>query len=84
MAFGYIAFALVDEPIKEEVSKKESSFKKFLQNSYDILMADKNLQIQVTTFLLAYGYLIALPFIILDAQQKISMSGVAIWLFDLF
>lgn len=78
MGLGYIAFALVDEPIKEEVSKKESSFKKFLQNSYDILKADKNLQIQVTTFLLAYGYLIALPFIILDAQQKINLDGVAI------
>lgn len=78
MGFGYIAFALVEEPLKEEVSKKESSFKKFLQNSYDILRADKNLQIQVTTFLLAYGYLIALPFIILDAQQKINLDGVAI------
>lgn len=78
MGLGYISFALVDEPIKEEVSKKESSFKKFLQNSYDILRADKNLQIQVTTFLLAYGYLIALPFIILDAQQKINLDGVAI------
>ena len=78
MGLGYIAFALVDEPIKEEVSKKESSFKEFLQNSYAILKADKNLQIQVTTFLLAYGYLIALPFIILDAQQKIDLDGVAI------
>ncbi len=78
MALGYVAFALVDEPIKEEVSKKERSFKEFLKNSYAILRADKNLQIQVTTFLLAYGYLIALPFIILDAQQKIELDGVAI------
>ncbi len=81
MAFGYISFALVDEPIKEEVSKRESSFGKFLKNSYAILRADKNFQIQVSTFLLAYGYLIALPFIILDAQQKIDLDGVAIgWL----
>lgn len=78
MGFGYLAFSLVDEPPKEEVSKKESSFGKFLQNSYAILRADKNLQIQVTTFLLAYGYLIALPFIILDAQQKIDLDGIAI------
>ncbi|ABB45253.1 Major facilitator superfamily MFS_1 [Sulfurimonas denitrificans DSM 1251] len=81
MALGYISFSLVEEPIKEEVSKKESSFGKFLKNSYVILKADKNFQIQVTTFLLAYGYLIALPFIILDAQQKIDLDGVAIgWL----
>lgn len=78
MGFGYLSFSLVDEPVKEEVSKKESSFREFLKNSYDILKADKHLQIQVTTFLLAYGYLIALPFIILDAQQKINLSGVAI------
>ena len=78
MGLGYLAFSLVDEPIKEEISKKESSFKKFLQNSYLLLKADKHLQIQVTTFLLAYGYLIALPFIILDAQQKINLDGVAI------
>ncbi|MDD2653056.1 MAG: MFS transporter [Sulfurimonas sp.] len=78
MALGYIAFALVDEPEKEEVSKRESSFRKFLQNSLAILKADKNFQTQVTTFLLAYGYLIALPFIILDAQQKINLDGVAI------
>lgn len=81
MAFGYISFSLVEEPIKEEVSKRESSFGKFLKNSYAILRADKNFQIQVSTFLLAYGYLIALPFIILDAQQKIDLDGVAIgWL----
>jgi MFS family permease len=78
MGLGYIAFSLVDEPIKEEVSKKESSFKEFLKNSLALLKADKNLQVQVTTFFLAYGYLIALPFIILDAQQKIDLDGVAI------
>jgi MFS family permease len=81
MALGYISFSLVDEPIKEEISKKESSFGKFLKNSYAILKADKGFQIQVGTFFLAYGYLIALPFIILDAQQKIDLDGVAIgWL----
>lgn len=78
MGLGYLAFSLVDEPIKEEVSEKESSFKEFLKNSWTLLKADKNLQVQVTTFLLAYGYLIALPFIILDAQQKIDLDGVAI------
>jgi MFS family permease len=78
MGLGYIAFSLVDEPIKEEVSKKESSFMEFLKNSWALLKADKNLQVQVTTFFLAYGYLIALPFIILDAQQKIDLDGVAI------
>jgi len=78
MGFGYLSFSLVDEPIKEDVPKKEKSFKEFLSNSFKLLKADKALQIQVTTFLLAYGYLIALPFIILDAQQRINLDGIAI------
>ena len=78
MGFGYLSFALVDEPIKEEVSKKESSFKEFLRNSYALLKSDKHLQVQVATFLFAYGYLIALPFIILDAKEKIDLDGIAI------
>lgn len=81
MGFGYFAFALVDEPIKEDVIKKESSFRKFLQNTWGILVADRHLQIQVATFLLAYGYLIALPFIILDAKAKIELDGAAIGTF---
>jgi len=78
MGFGYLSFGLIDEPKKEKVSKRESSFKKFLQNSMKLLKADKDLQIQLSTFLLGYGYLISLPFIVLDAQVKISLDGVAI------
>ncbi|MCD6172922.1 MAG: MFS transporter [Sulfurimonas sp.] len=78
MGLGYISFGTIDEPIKEKVSQKEKSFKIFLKNSWSLLKSDKDLQIQLTTFLLAYGYLISLPFIILDAQTKIDLDGVAI------
>ena len=78
MGFGYLSFSLVDEPVKKDVAKKEKSFKEFLRNSFALLGADKALQVQITTFLLAYGYLIALPFIILHAQEKINLDGVAI------
>jgi len=78
MGLGYIAFGTIDESIKKEVTQRENSFKKFLHNSLQLLKADKDLQIQLTTFLLAYGYLISLPFIILDAQSKIHLDGVAI------
>jgi len=78
MGLGYLAFGTVDEPVKEEVTQRENSFKKFLHNSWTLLKGDKDLQIQLKTFLLAYGYLIALPFIILDAQMKIDLDGVAI------
>ncbi|NPA59212.1 MAG: MFS transporter [Epsilonproteobacteria bacterium] len=78
MGFGYLSFGTIDEPIKKETGKREKSFKKFLHNSFLLLKADKHLQTQLKTFLLAYGYLIALPFIILDAQEKINLDGVAI------
>ena len=78
MGLGYLSFGTVDEPIKEKVTQRENSFKKFLHNSWLLLKSDKDLQIQLTTFLLAYGYLLSLPFIILDAQTKIELDGVAI------
>ena len=78
MGLGYLSFGTIDEPIKEKVTQREDSFKKFLHNSWLLLKSDKDLQIQLTTFLLAYGYLLSLPFIILDAQTKIELDGVAI------
>lgn len=78
MSFGYIAMGTVDEPEKKEVATREKSFKKFLHNSWNILKNDDTLQNQLKTFLLAYGYLIALPFIILDAKTKIDIDGIAV------
>ena len=78
MGLGYLSFGTIDEPVKEKVSKRENSFKQFLHNSWTLLKGDKDLQIQLKTFLFAYGYLIALPFIILDAQTKIDLDGLAI------
>jgi MFS family permease len=78
MGFGYLAFSGVDEPAKEQIAQRENSFKKFLKNSMHLLKNDTNLQIQITTFLFAYGYLIALPFIILDAKETIDLTGTAV------
>ncbi len=78
MGLGYLAFATVDEPAKEEIAPRENSFKKFLNSALTLLKSDKDLQVQVTTFLFAYGYLIALPFIILEAKENIQLTGLAI------
>lgn len=78
MGLGYVAFGLVEEMPKEKVVQKESSFMQFLRNSWATLMADKRLQIQTVMFLLAYGYLLALPFVVLDAKSKIELSAAAI------
>ena len=78
MSIGFIIFGTVDEPIKSDLSEKESSFILFLKNTIKILKADKRLQLQVITFLLAYSYLLGLPFIIIDATQSIHLSGMMI------
>ena len=75
MGFGYLAISTVAEPIKEKVAIKEKSFRLFLKNAYATLKSDSQLKIQVTTFLLAYSYLFALPFIIVDARDKIELTG---------
>jgi MFS family permease len=78
MLFGFLAFGTIDEPIKQNITKKEKSFKLFLQNAKILLKNDNKLQIQVITFLLAYSYLFSLPFIIVDASSKINLDGTAI------
>jgi MFS family permease len=75
MGLGYWAFGTIEEPIKTNVAKKEKSFKLFLQNAMGILKTDKLLQNQIITFLLAYAYLFALPFIIIDASNSIELGG---------
>jgi len=78
MGFGFWAFGTIDEPIKQNVTTKEKSFKDFLNNAKILLSNDTKLQIQVVTFLLSYSYLFALPFIIVDASSKINLDGAAI------
>ena len=75
MGFGYLAFGLIEEPIKTNLAQKEKSFKEFLKNSFNILKTDTLLQNQIITFLLAYSYLFSLPFIIIDASSTIELGG---------
>jgi len=78
MGFGFWAFGTIEEPLKQNISQKEKSFKEFLKNAKKLLANDSKLQIQVITFLLSYSYLFSLPFIIVDASSKISLDGTAI------
>jgi MFS family permease len=78
MGLGLLAFAAVEEPVKEHFETKIESFTGFLKHALEILKADKQLQTQILTFLFAYSYLVALPFIILDAKEKIDLTGTAI------
>ena len=78
MGIGLLAFATIDEPVKTRFETKIEKFSDFLVHAWEILKADRQLQIQIATFLLAYGYLAAMPFVILDAKQTIHLDGKAV------
>ena len=75
MGIGLLAFATVDEPVKTHFERKIEKFSDFLRHAVELLRSDRQLQIQVSTFLLAYAYLIAMPFVILDAKETIHLGG---------
>jgi MFS family permease len=75
MALGLFAFSTIDEPIKEKISQKEESFWKFIKNAYSIFMSDERLRVQVLITLFGYSFLFALPFVILNAKDSITLSG---------
>ncbi len=75
MSIGLIAFSTVKEPVKNKVAKKERSFVKFVKDSLLFIKKDFNLKNQILSRFFANGYMLALPFIILEAKEKISLSG---------
>ncbi len=75
MAIGFAIFSTIDEPSKENVSKKEKSFKEFIKNSNILLKKDRRLKIQILALFLSYGYLLAMPFVILKAKSSFELSG---------
>ncbi len=75
MAIGFIIFSTIDEPAKENISKKEKSFKEFIKNSIKLLKNDKRLKKQIVVIFLSYAYLLAMPFIILKANSSFKLDG---------
>ena len=78
MGIGLLAFATIDEPVKTHFETKIEKFGDFLIHAGQILKRDRQLQVQIATFLLAYGYLAAMPFVILDAKQTIHLDAKAV------
>ncbi len=78
MLLGVIPYALIQEPIKENIAVKESHFRTFLFNSFSLLRSDGQLRRQIRTYLLAYSHLFSLPFIILHAQAGLHLGGIQV------
>jgi len=75
MAIGFITFVTIDEPIKENISIKEKSFTLFVKNAVTLLKSDQRLQKQIIVILLGYSYFIAMPFVILNANETFTLTG---------
>ena len=75
MAIGFIIFSSINEPPKDKVSKKEKSFKEFIKNSQKLLKSDIRLKRQILAIFLSFGYLLAMPFVILKANSSFELSG---------
>jgi len=78
MTFGVTAFALIEEPVKRNVSTKEKHFGAFIRNAFALLKTDAQLRRQIRAYLFAYAHLLSLPFIILDAEAKLGIAGMEV------
>ena len=75
MGVGFLAFATIDEPYKVNVAIKEKKFSTFLKNATAILKQDKRLQRQILAVFLSFSYFLAMPFVILNANNSFTLTG---------
>lgn len=75
MAIGFFTFITIEEPTKEHVLVKEKDFKSFIQNAIKLLKQDRRLQQQILVIFLGFAYLLAMPFVILNANSSFTLTG---------
>ena len=75
MAIGFVTFVTIEEPVKENISIKEKSFKTFIKNATALLKSDKRLQQQILVIFLSFAYFLSMPFVILSANSSFTLTG---------
>ena len=75
MAIGFVTFVTIEEPVKENISIKEKSFKTFIKNATALLKSDKRLQQQIIVIFLSFAYFLSMPFVILNANSSFTLTG---------
>jgi len=75
MALSFSFMLFFKEEKKVNLSVKEKKFSEFFVNSIKLFNADKFLRIQILSRLFAYSFWFIVPFIILNAKEKIGISG---------
>ena len=74
MGLGYLSVVMVKEFPKEEITKRENTFGKFLKNAGKILKKDKLLKYQIYTRLISYTYLFIFPFVGIKALKELNLN----------
>ncbi len=76
MGIGFLIFVSIDdEPSKENVQQKEQNFGLFIKNALKILKEDKRLQGQIIAIFLSFSCYLAIPFVILEAKNSVTLTG---------
>ena len=75
MGIGFLFFSTIEEPSKENVLQKEKNFALFVENAIKILKKDERLQKQIFVIFLSFSYYLAMPFVILNANNSFILSG---------
>ncbi len=75
MAIGFASFVTIKEPEKKKTLAKEKNFKLFIKNAITILKQDRRLQHQILVIFLSFSYFLSMPFVILHANESITLTG---------
>ncbi len=75
MGIGFLIFGTIEEPEKARIQEKEGHFGAFVRNAAALLGSDRRLRDQIVVLLLANGYLLAMPFVILKANTTFTLTG---------
>ena len=75
MAFSFSFMFLFKENEKINISVKENKFSEFIKNAFVLFKADRNLRLQIISRLIAYSFWFIVPFIILNAEKRIGLTG---------
>ncbi len=75
MAIGFASFVTIKEPEKKKTLAKEKNFKLFIKNAITTLKQDRRLQHQILVIFLSFSYFLSMPFVILHANESITLTG---------
>lgn len=81
MGIGFLFVIPFKEKTKVEFVKEEQNFPKFIKMAVSFLKSDKQLRTQVIARLASFGFLLLMPFIILQAKDIYGISGKEIAIF---